>query len=305
LAWLSGQNDPCADVSFSKPDSAQPSEAHGCNFYDVLPDLRWRSLVKLIPVLVAAGLAAAVFTAGVSPMLPPLMDPGNRSSKNTANIDRAQPSVSTESKANAGSSEEFASRWLPDIQKQPKTASMSSNLSAPSHYGPSPLWAAPSSQPKKIPTVRIRFDGSMRPDSLPTAGPNNTISQASPSVPVVVPPIGSQSSSSGPVGDGATSQSSWFPVLVGNAAGAQPSGAYVVQVASERSAAEAHASFRTLQAKFPNQLGGREPIVTRTDIAGEGIHYRAMVGPFVSLENAVAMCNTLKAAGGSCHIERD
>jgi hypothetical protein len=38
-------------------------------------------------------------------------------------------------------------------------------------------------------------------------------------------------------------------------------GAYAVQVASECSAADAHASFRTLRAKFPNQLGGREPIV--------------------------------------------
>ena len=34
---------------------------------------------------------------------------------------------------------------------------------------------------------------------------------------------------------------------------------------SERSAAEADASFRALRAKFPNQLGGREPIVRRTD----------------------------------------
>jgi hypothetical protein len=42
-------------------------------------------------------------------------------------------------------------------------------------------------------------------------------------------------------------------------------GTYAVQVTSERSAAEADASFRALRAKFPNQLGGREPIVRRTD----------------------------------------
>jgi hypothetical protein len=44
---------------------------------------------------------------------------------------------------------------------------------------------------------------------------------------------------------------------------ASSGGAYAVQLTSERSAAEAHASFRALQAKFPNQLGGREPIVRR------------------------------------------
>jgi hypothetical protein len=76
-------------------------------------------------------------------------------------------------------------------------------------------------------------------------------------------------------------------------------------VASERSAAEAHASFRTLQAKFPNQLGGREPIVSRTDLGADGILYRAMVGPFASMEEAAGVCSTLKAAGGSCHVERD
>jgi hypothetical protein len=42
-------------------------------------------------------------------------------------------------------------------------------------------------------------------------------------------------------------------------------GTYAVQVTSERSAAEADTSFRALRAKFPNQLGGREPIVRRTD----------------------------------------
>jgi cell division septation protein DedD len=76
-------------------------------------------------------------------------------------------------------------------------------------------------------------------------------------------------------------------------------------VASERSAAEAHASFRTLQAKFPNQLGGREPIVSRTDLGADGIHYRAMVGPFASMEEAAGVCSTLKAAGGNCYVERD
>jgi len=69
----------------------------------------------------------------------------------------------------------------------------------------------------------------------------------------------------------------------GTAVEVSSGGAYAVQVASERSAAEAHASFRTLRAKFPNQLGGREPMVRRTDLGAKGI-YRAMVGPFASME---------------------
>ena len=81
-------------------------------------------------------------------------------------------------------------------------------------------------------------------------------------------------------------------------------GTYAVQVTSERSAAEAHASFRALRAKFPNQLGGREPIVRRTDLGAKGIYYRTMVGPFASMEKAAGV-SAQKAAGGNCLIQRN
>ena len=51
----------------------------------------------------------------------------------------------------------------------------------------------------------------------------------------------------------------------GTAAEAASGGRYAVEVASARSAADAQAVFWTLQAKFPNRFGGREPIVRRTD----------------------------------------
>jgi hypothetical protein len=76
-------------------------------------------------------------------------------------------------------------------------------------------------------------------------------------------------------------------------------------VASERSAADADAVFRSLQAKFPNQLGGREPIVRRSDLGPEGIYYRALIGPFVAKKEAVSVCSKLKAAGDSCLVEKN
>ncbi len=85
-----------------------------------------------------------------------------------------------------------------------------------------------------------------------------------------------------------------------NAAEVSSSGSYAVQVASERSAEEAHTSFRALRTKFPNQLGGREPIVRRADLGAKGIYYRVMIGPFASMEKAAGMCGTLKAAGCKC-----
>jgi hypothetical protein len=65
------------------------------------------------------------------------------------------------------------------------------------------------------------------------------------------------------------------------------------------------ASFRALQAKYPNQLGGRSPIVKRADLGSKGIYYRAMVGPFGSSGEADQLCRDLKAAGGQCLIQRN
>jgi hypothetical protein len=76
-------------------------------------------------------------------------------------------------------------------------------------------------------------------------------------------------------------------------------------VASERSAADADAVFRSLQAKFPNELGGREPIVRRADLGPEGIYFQASIGPFTSKEAAARVCSSLKAAGESCLIEKN
>jgi SPOR domain len=91
------------------------------------------------------------------------------------------------------------------------------------------------------------------------------------------------------------------PAPAASAAG----GGYAVQVSSQRSEAEAQASFRELQAKFPDQLGGRHPVVRRADLGDKGIYYRALVGPFASMQQAAEMCSSLKSAGGNCIVQKD
>jgi hypothetical protein len=80
---------------------------------------------------------------------------------------------------------------------------------------------------------------------------------------------------------------------------------YVVQVSARRSKANVQASFRSLQAKFPRQLGSRTAIVQRADLGAKGIYYRAVVGPFASAGEADQFCGSLKAAGGECSIQRN
>jgi hypothetical protein len=86
---------------------------------------------------------------------------------------------------------------------------------------------------------------------------------------------------------------------------AAAAGNYIVQVSSQRSEAEANASFRTLQGRYPKILGGRASFVRRADLGTRGTYYRSMVGPFATAEEAVQFCGSLKTAGGKCIIHRN
>lgn len=81
-------------------------------------------------------------------------------------------------------------------------------------------------------------------------------------------------------------------------------GGYLVQVSSQRNEADARASFRHLQGKFP-VLGSRAPLIKRADLGAKGVYYRAMVGPFGSSEEASRFCGSLKSAGGQCVVQRN
>ncbi|HAP11442.1 MAG TPA: SPOR domain-containing protein, partial [Afipia sp.] len=80
-------------------------------------------------------------------------------------------------------------------------------------------------------------------------------------------------------------------------------GAYV-QVSSQKSEADAKASFKSIQGKYASILGSRTATIHKAEIAGKGTFYRAMVGPFGTNEEAAAFCGNLKTAGGQCVVQR-
>ena len=82
-------------------------------------------------------------------------------------------------------------------------------------------------------------------------------------------------------------------------------GNYLVQVSSQRNEADAQASYRALQGKFPAVLGSRAPVIKRADLGEKGVYYRAMVGPFGSTDEAAQFCVSLKTAGGQCVVQRN
>src|SRR6185436_13435190 len=81
---------------------------------------------------------------------------------------------------------------------------------------------------------------------------------------------------------------------------ASAGGGYLVQVSSQKNEADAQASYRALQNKFPTALGSRPPVIKRADLGDKGVYYRTMVGPFGATEEAAQFCGNLKRAGGQC-----
>ena len=87
---------------------------------------------------------------------------------------------------------------------------------------------------------------------------------------------------------------------------AASSGGYLVQVSSQKNEADAQASYRVLQGKYPGVLGSQSVLVKRVDLGEKGVYYRAFAGPFTSADQAAQLCNSLKAAGGpQCLIQRN
>jgi hypothetical protein len=85
---------------------------------------------------------------------------------------------------------------------------------------------------------------------------------------------------------------------------ASGSGGYLVQVSSQRSEAEAQSAFASLQSKFPGQLGGKQAVIRKVELGEKGTYYRAMVGAGDATE-ANQLCSGIKAAGGSCLVQKN
>jgi hypothetical protein len=168
--------------------------------------------------------------------------------------------------------------------------------------------AATPEGPKRIRTVTIRPDGtdnSGRPASTGNAAATPPAPRAA-AQPRAIPPAhnGNAPLSLSPQSQPAESAPR-ARVATREQVGAVSSGGYVVQLSSQKTESEAQASFRALQAKFPNELGDRQAVIRRADLGAKGVVYRTNVGPFASASEAQQFCASYKAAGGQCIVPRN
>jgi SPOR domain len=235
--------------------------------------------------------------------------------------------------ANAAAGSAAAAPNAAPASPWPPPPPMPMTTSAPT---PAPAPTQTSTEPKRIHTVTIRPDqAGAPPDGAAVTAPQpapvaRNTARPAPAPPKPTPPkVTPAASAPAPAGSNAplsivpggqneagasapraraapapTAVASAAPVAA-NMPAPSPGGGYAVQVSSQRSEAEAQASFRELRAKFPNQLNGREPIIRRADLGAKGTYYRALVGPFASAEQAAEMCSGLKAAGGNCLVQKN
>jgi hypothetical protein len=83
-----------------------------------------------------------------------------------------------------------------------------------------------------------------------------------------------------------------------------PSAAWAVQLIGDRLESTALARYNQLQKKYQPILGGREPLIVRTMLGSAAIWHRIRVAA-ETREAAETLCSRLRAAGGTCLVQRN
>jgi hypothetical protein len=310
-----------ADQYYEDEASLDP---HDEEMYDDPPPARRRSGLTTALALVGCALLGTVAAYGYrsytgpagSTQPPPVITADNSTPTKIVPAPAGDAQSGKAAPVNAGKEqlvskqEEPVALKEPAPQPAPRVAAPPAATAQGAVPAPQPPAAAATApnEPKKVRTVTIRPDGSDM-----SAKPVGAPPPAAPSAAAPAAPKAAAARSSGPIsldpqgGEPAAAtagrtQTAAAPSRPAPDATSNASGGFVVQLSSQKSESEALSSFRSLQAKFPNELGGRQPIVRRADLGSKGVFYRTLVGPFASAHEASQFCSNYKAAGGQCVV---
>lgn len=156
---------------------------------------------------------------------------------------------------------------------------------------PTPVAAAPAAAQAPAPVAPVQASAPAAKAPVPIARPSEQ--------PVnVVAAVTDQGNVRAP-----GQQSAAAPASAQNQVASLGSGDYIIQIASLPSQAEAQKSYQSLSAKFGSVIGGRGVDIKAAEIAGKGTFYRVRI-PAGSKNDAVALCERYRAAGGTCLVGR-
>ena len=282
-------------------DADNPPYASHEEYQTEVPRVRRRSLALMIAMTGIALLGTAgafnyreIFGGSVLPTPPPIITTSNEPNK----IAPASSEPKAKNSGNAGQGDEVTTGSIEQLiprEEQPATIdpSKAAPRSSSRHVGAPPT--AGQAVPKQaLPRAAAAADP-------PGPPPPNAVASQRTGQSVAADGTAAANRAhlaAGPVAPAeANSAAAVTPPVLGSG--------YAVQITSERSESAAQATFRELRARYPNQLGGRQPIIRRADRGAAGIYYRALVGPFASAEKAAKLCSGLKAAGADCIIQKN
>lgn len=201
-----------------------------------------------------------------------------------------------------GQNERLVPREEQPVAIRDAAADATANL-PPAVAAPATVPAAQPGEPKKIRTVTIRPEnesGSRPPAATPVA-PAPAAAAARPAAPAGNAPM----SIAPQAAPAAPARSAPQTAMLAPAPSPAATGNYVVQLSAQKTPEEARASFRVMQSKYPSVLSDRQVLVKKKDLGAKGIYYGSQVGPFASRDEAVRLCENLKAAGGNCLVQKN
>jgi len=86
-------------------------------------------------------------------------------------------------------------------------------------------------------------------------------------------------------------------------AAAAGGGSWSMQIASQPTVDSAQSTYQDLQRRYGSVLAGRTANIVKAEVAGKGTFYRVRV-PAQSRNDAINLCTSYKAAGGTCFVSR-
>jgi len=187
------------------------------------------------------------------------------------------------------------------LEEEPTSAPAQADISGTLAEIPPASETPPAPAADENPLLSEDFGAEMTGDAAPEPVPYvASDSSASSSIPDISPgpAPASRPPPSGSTVVATTGSSSGAAISPAPTAG-RLGGGFLVQISSQRSEATALETFGELQRRYPSILGDRAPDIQRADLGERGIYYRVRVG-YPTREEAVRMCENLKAAGGDC-----
>jgi hypothetical protein len=186
--------------------------------------------------------------------------------------------------------------------------------------------AAAATEPRRVRSVPIRPDNGeatpnraqTQPRVVPAAPPVQAAAPTLENAPLRISPQANrgpapqpQASAPSQVAVGSGTVPSSRPTLDGDAPAASPvqtasaggGSGFSVQLAAEGSEEAARAKLNRVRSQYGSIIGGASPNIRSAEVNGRSV-YRVRVGG-MSREEAVGMCERLKASGGSCFVARN